>query len=48
MAAGVAKPGETEAKALHHEEVMETANRVESQFTSLLKALIPQVASSVT
>jgi purine-nucleoside phosphorylase len=43
MAAGVAKPGETDAKPLHHTEVMETANRVEKQFTSLLLALIPQI-----
>jgi purine-nucleoside phosphorylase len=47
MAAGVAKPGETTAKALHHQEVMDTATRVEAQFTSLLQALIPQVAEAV-
>ena len=37
MAAGVLD------KPLHHTEVMETANRVEKQFTSLLLALIPQI-----
>jgi purine-nucleoside phosphorylase len=40
MAAGVLD------KPLHHEEVMDTAKRVEAQFTSLLKAIIPQVAAS--
>ncbi len=47
MAAGVAKPGEMAAKPLHHEEVMQTASRVEAQFTSLLQALIPQVAAAI-
>ncbi len=37
MAAGVLD------EAIHHEEVMETGKRVEAQFTSLLKALIPQI-----
>jgi purine-nucleoside phosphorylase len=37
MAAGVLD------KPLHHEEVMETAARVEAQFTALLKAVIPKV-----
>jgi purine-nucleoside phosphorylase len=37
MAAGVLD------KPLHHAEVMETANRVENQFTSLLLALVPQI-----
>ena len=37
MAAGVLD------KPLHHTEVMETANRVEKQFTSLLLAIIPQI-----
>jgi purine-nucleoside phosphorylase len=37
MAAGVLD------KPLHHEEVMETATRVEAEFTSLLKAVIPKV-----
>jgi purine-nucleoside phosphorylase len=40
MAAGVLD------KPLHHEEVMDTASRVEAQFTSLLKAIIPQVATA--
>jgi purine-nucleoside phosphorylase len=39
MAAGVSD------KKIHHEEVMEIGKRVEAQFTSLLKALIPQLAS---
>jgi len=38
MAAGVT--GET----IHHEEVMEIGRRVEAQFTTLLTALIPQLA----
>ncbi|GGG71350.1 purine-nucleoside phosphorylase [Edaphobacter dinghuensis] len=38
MAAGVLN------EAINHEEVMETGRRVEHQFTSLLKALIPQIA----
>ena len=41
MAAGVLD------KPLHHQEVMDTAARVEAQFTSLLQALIPQVAAAV-
>jgi len=40
MAAGVLD------KPLHHTEVMETANRVEKQFTSLLLGLIPQIDSA--
>ncbi len=39
MAAGVL------GEAINHEEVMETGRRVERQFTSLLTALIPQIAS---
>jgi purine-nucleoside phosphorylase len=39
MAAGVS------GKAIHHEEVMDIGKRVEAQFTSLLKSLIPQLAS---
>ncbi|HZY62277.1 MAG TPA: purine-nucleoside phosphorylase [Edaphobacter sp.] len=39
MAAGVLN------EAINHEEVMETGRRVERQFTSLLTALIPQIAS---
>jgi purine-nucleoside phosphorylase len=40
MAAGVLD------KPLHHQEVMDTAMRVEAQFTALLKAIIPQMAAS--
>jgi purine-nucleoside phosphorylase len=40
MAAGVLN------EAINHEEVMETGRRVEHQFTSLLAALIPQIASA--
>lgn len=40
MAAGVLN------EAINHAEVMETGHRVEHQFTSLLKAVIPQVAIS--
>lgn len=40
MAAGVSN------EVIHHEEVMETGKRVEAQFTSLVKALIPQVAAA--
>lgn len=39
MAAGVLN------EAINHEEVMETGRRVEQQFTSLLTALIPQIAA---
>jgi purine-nucleoside phosphorylase len=41
MAAGVLD------RIIHHEEVMETGQRVEAQFTALVKALIPQVANEV-
>jgi purine-nucleoside phosphorylase len=41
MAAGVLD------QPLHHTEVMETAARVESQFTALVKALVPQVAAEI-
>jgi purine-nucleoside phosphorylase len=41
MAAGVLD------KPLHHTEVMDTATRVEGQFTSLLLAIIPQIAHTV-
>ena len=39
MAAGVLN------EAINHEEVMETGRRIEKQFTSLLTALIPQIAT---
>ena len=41
MAAGVLD------RIIHHEEVMEIGRRVEGQFSSLVKALVPQVAKSV-
>jgi purine-nucleoside phosphorylase len=41
MAAGVLD------EAINHEEVMETGKRVEAQFTALVKALVPQVATAV-
>jgi purine-nucleoside phosphorylase len=40
MAAGVT------GDAIHHEEVMEIGRRVEQQFTSLLTAVIPQIADA--
>ncbi len=47
-AAGVARsPEDGEAKPIHHGEVMETAQRTEKQFTALLKALIPQIATDL-
>jgi purine-nucleoside phosphorylase len=42
MAAGVVD------EVINHEEVMEIGRRVEAQFTSLVKALIPQVATAIT
>jgi purine-nucleoside phosphorylase len=42
MAAGVLD------ETINHEEVMEIGRRAEAQFTSLVKALIPQVAATVT
>ena len=41
MAAGVLD------RIIHHEEVMEIGRRVEAQFGSLVKALVPQVAKAV-
>ncbi len=41
MAAGVLD------RVIHHEEVMEIGRRVEAQFSSLVKALIPQVAKMI-
>lgn len=40
MAAGIT------GEQINHQEVMETGARAEAQFTSLLKALIPQIAAS--
>jgi purine-nucleoside phosphorylase len=42
MAAGVLD------EVINHEEVMEIGRRVEAQFTSLVKALIPQVVATIT
>jgi purine-nucleoside phosphorylase len=42
MAAGVMD------QPINHEEVMEMGKRAEAQFTSLVKALIPQVAAAIT
>jgi purine-nucleoside phosphorylase len=44
MAAGVIAPGQGSAEAIHHEDVIEIGRRVERQFTSLLTALVPQIA----
>jgi purine-nucleoside phosphorylase len=41
MAAGVLD------RIIHHEEVMDMGRRVESQFTELVKALVPQVAAAI-
>jgi purine-nucleoside phosphorylase len=46
MAAGVPSAGQETAQPLDHVEVMETGRRVEKQFTSLLTALIPQIAAA--
>jgi purine-nucleoside phosphorylase len=45
MAAGVVAAGQKEAEAIHHEDVMEVGRRAEKQFTSLLTALVPQIAT---
>jgi purine-nucleoside phosphorylase len=42
MAAGVLD------RIIHHEEVMEIGRRVEGQFSSLVTALVPQVAAAIT
>jgi purine-nucleoside phosphorylase len=44
MAAGVLAAGQKEAETIHHEDVMEVGRRAEKQFTSLLTALVPQIA----
>jgi purine-nucleoside phosphorylase len=46
MAAGVIAAGQDAAEAIHHEDVMEVGRRVEKQFTSLLTALVPQIAAT--
>ena len=44
MAAGVVAAGQKEAETIYHEDVMEVGRRAEKQFTSLLTALVPQIA----
>jgi purine-nucleoside phosphorylase len=44
LAAGVVAPGQDIADIIHHEDVLEIGRRVERQFTSLLTALVPQIA----
>jgi purine-nucleoside phosphorylase len=44
MAAGVPSIGSATAETIQHEDVMEIGRRVEGQFTSLLVAVIPQIA----
>jgi purine-nucleoside phosphorylase len=41
MAAGVMD------RLLHHDEVMEIGRRMEAEFSSLVKALVPQVAAAI-
>ena len=48
MAAGVPSIGSATAETIQHEDVMEIGRRVEQQFTSLLVALIPQIASQAS
>jgi purine-nucleoside phosphorylase len=45
MAAGVPAYGHETADTIDHEDVMETGKRVEKQFTCLLTALIPEIAT---
>jgi purine-nucleoside phosphorylase len=45
LAAGVVAPGQDTADVIHHEDVLEIGRRVERQFTSLLTALVPQIAA---
>jgi purine-nucleoside phosphorylase len=47
MAAGIPRSPEENAQPLNHEEVMEAGARAEAQFTSLVKALIPQLAATI-
>jgi purine-nucleoside phosphorylase len=46
MAAGVVAVGQKEAETIHHEDVMEVGRRAEKQFTTLLTALVPQIAAT--
>jgi purine-nucleoside phosphorylase len=45
MAAGVVASGQQTAETIHHEDVIEIGRRIERQFTTLLTALVPQIAS---
>ena len=45
MAAGVVASGQQTAESIHHEDVMEVGRHAEKQFTSLLTALVPQIAA---
>jgi len=46
MAAGLISLGQQAAETIHHEDVIEIGRRVERQFTTLLIALIPQIAQA--
>jgi purine-nucleoside phosphorylase len=48
MAAGVVASGQQIAETIYHEDVMEVGRQAEQQFTSLLAALIPQIAATQT
>ncbi|HEX4576784.1 MAG TPA: purine-nucleoside phosphorylase [Edaphobacter sp.] len=48
MAAGVIPAGQQIAETIHHEDVLEVGRRAEKQFTSLLAALIRQIATIKT
>jgi purine-nucleoside phosphorylase len=48
MAAGVVAAGQQTAETIHHEDVMEVGRNAEKQFTSLLTALVPQIAAMKT
>jgi purine-nucleoside phosphorylase len=48
MAAGVIPAGQQIAETIHHEDVLEVGRRAEKQFTSLLAALILQIATIKT
>jgi purine-nucleoside phosphorylase len=48
MAAGVVPSGQQTAETIYHEDVMEVGRRAEKQFTGLLTALIPRIASTQT
>ena len=45
MAAGVVVQGQQTAETIQHEDVMEVGRRAEKQFSSLLTALVPQIAA---